>query len=76
MGWVLMGFHKQSEQLEFEMDLPDSIDDNVIRSLVGDHPNLHVASFPLKSRSLKRLKEEFGLNICENELDYFIEYCQ
>lgn len=32
MSWVLMGFHKQTEQLEFEMDLPNS-------SLVGDHPN-------------------------------------
>jgi hypothetical protein len=74
MTWVLMAFDKSTEAFDSEVPLPDSVDEAAVRSLVGDYPNLRGDSFPVEGETLRRLRDEFGVEIRESELDYFIEY--
>lgn len=76
MPWVLLAFDKVSELLDAEVPLPDRVDDAAVRSLVGDHPNLRGASFPVEGESLRRLVDEFGLALNPDRFDYFIEFRQ
>lgn len=74
MTWVLMAFDKVSEELDAEVPLPEQVDDDVVRSLVGDQPYLRGVSFPVEGDSLRRLADEFGMEIRADTFDYFIEY--
>lgn len=78
MSWVLMVFHKQNDELAAEVSLPDSVNDDVVRSFVGDSPYLYAGSFPLAGKDLARLVSEFKLSIDidEDKFEYFLEYQQ
>jgi len=73
MAWVLMAFDKVSEFLESEVPLPDTVDDDVVRSLVGDYPHLRGVSFPVAGDRLRWLGAEAGVTINDDRFDYFIE---
>lgn len=46
MSWVLLAYEKFGDAFESEIQLPDSLDEDGIKSLVGDYPNLRGDSFP------------------------------
>jgi hypothetical protein len=75
MAWVLLAFDKGTEQLATMVPLPDRVDDEVVRPLVGeDVPVLRGVSFAMEADRLRRLAHELGLEIRDDQFDYFIEY--
>jgi hypothetical protein len=74
MSWILFVYEKLGEAFVSELPLPDSIDDDVVKSLVGDYPNLHGDSFPVELQSLDRLADEYSIEVEPDGFDYFIEF--
>lgn len=74
--WVLLAYDKSSDRLESEVPLPESVDDNVVRSLVGNHPNLRGDSFSVVGESLSTLSDYHFVDVRESDLNYFIEWRQ
>jgi hypothetical protein len=54
--------------------LPDSVDDDVAKSLVGDYPNLKADSFPVKGEGLDLLGGVHSVEVEPERFDYFIEF--
>lgn len=69
-----MGYDRSNDTLASETPLPDSVDDDLVRSLIGDYPNLRGDSFPVEGESLHRLARDADVAIREDEVEYFIEY--
>ena len=74
MSWVLLAYEKFGDALESEPQLPYSVDEDVVKALVGDYPNLRGDSFPVGDESLDRLKAEYSIEVDPERLDYFIEF--
>lgn len=74
MSWALLAFEKVGDMLVSEVRLPETVDDAVIVSLVGDYPNLRGDSFPLDEAKIKALEEASGIDIQPKGFDYFIEF--
>ena len=49
------------------------VDEEVIKALVGDYPNLRGDSFRVADGSLDRLKKEYSVEVEADRFDYFIE---
>ncbi|HWG99188.1 MAG TPA: hypothetical protein VNV66_07660 [Pilimelia sp.] len=74
MSWVLLAYEKFGDAFESEVQLPDSLDEDVVKSLVGDYPNLRGDSFPVVGESLDRLQREYSIEVDSERFDYFIEF--
>ncbi|NYT95571.1 hypothetical protein [Salinispora sp. H7-4] len=74
MSWVVLAYEKFGDAFESEVQLPDSFDEDVVKSLVGDYPNLRGDSFPVIGESLDRLQREYSIEIDSERFDYFIEF--
>ncbi|WP_018586267.1 hypothetical protein [Salinispora arenicola] len=74
MSWVVLAYEKFGDAFESEVQLPDSFDEDVVKSLVGDYPNLRGDSFPVVGESLDRLQREYSIEIDSERFDYFIEF--
>ncbi|MFJ6676383.1 hypothetical protein ACIQMJ_35225 [Actinosynnema sp. NPDC091369] len=74
MSWVLLAFEKHGDAFVAEMPLPESIDDDVVKSLVGDYPNLRADSFPVTGASLDRVTDILEGEVRPDDYDYFIEF--
>lgn len=74
MSWVVLAYEKFGDALESEVQLPDSLDEDVVKSLVGDYPNLRGDSFPVVGESLDRLQREYSIEVDSESFDYFIEF--
>lgn len=74
MSWVLLAFEKDGDALVAEMSLPESVDDDTVKSLVGDYPNLRGDSFPVTGASLDRLADILKGEVRPADHDYFIEF--
>ena len=74
MSWVMLAYEKSGDAFASEVPLPGSLDDDVVRSLVGDHPNLRGDSFPVVGESLDRLRKEYAVEADAERFDYFIEF--
>jgi hypothetical protein len=74
MSWVMLAYEKFGDAFESEVQLPDSIDEDVVKMLVGDYPNLRGDSFPVVGESLDRLQREYSIEVDSERFDYFIEF--
>ena len=76
MTWVLMAYEKHGDAYVSETRLPGSIDDDVIKGLIGDYPNLRGDSFPISSDTLNQLVLIDSRIIVSGDVDYFVEFRQ
>ncbi len=74
MTWHLLEFEKEGSGLKADFSLPAVVDDELVKSLVGDHPNLKYDVFPLGRSALSHLLQVFPVEVNEKSSDYFLEY--
>ncbi|MFV2104938.1 hypothetical protein [Micromonospora sp. LOL_024] len=74
MSWVVLAYEKFGDAFESEVQLPYFLDEEVVKSLVGDYPNLRGDSFPVVGESLDRLQREYSIEVDSERFDYFIEF--
>ena len=74
MSWFVMAFQKDGNALEAEFELPEIVDDGVVRGLVGDQKNIRFACFPLRGAKIKNVSELLGKKLHPDSFEYFIEF--
>jgi hypothetical protein len=73
MIWVILGFDKRTDDLLEEHHLPADFTVDSAAGIVGDHPELIGASFPLSPEQMDQVEGLCGFRLAPECCLYFLE---